>query len=245
MKYGLLNEKKKNIIVFTTHKAASMFLYALTKYLCLHAKMKFFSVNDETLPPKVTHPAVFLTPNSCFCPVRYYSEVPHIENFNVILHLRDPRDVLTSLFFSHAYSHPIAANGFNPSEAKRSGWIRDGIDSFVIEHSSAYLDRYNEYCNKLLSKDNVLFLKYEQMVTSFDNWLNKFISAFCVEQKERIVSEILKRSNSFFSIKQENKYSHKRQVQPGDHKRKLKAETIEFLTAKFKPVLSRCDYPLH
>jgi hypothetical protein len=235
----------RNVIVFTIHKAASMFLYKLAKYICLQAKMQFYSVNDGTLAPKVTDPAVFLTPNSCFCPVRYYAEIPHIENYNIILHLRDPRDVLTSLFYSHAYSHPIAANGFNPSRVRRSGWIRNGVDSFVIEHASAYFDRYNEYCDKLLSQKNVLFLKYEQMVTSFDNWLNKFISAFYFEQKQCTITDILKHSNSFFSIKEENKYNHKRQVQPGDHRRKLKPETIEFLTDKFKTVLSQCDYPLH
>ena len=83
------------------------------------------------------------------------------------------------------------------------------------------------------------------MVTSFKDWLNYFVSAFYLENKWAVVSEILKYSNNFFIIKKENKYNHKRQVQPGDHKRKLKAETIEFLTDKFKAVLSRCDYPLN
>jgi hypothetical protein len=232
----------RNIIVFTTHKAASMFLYKLAKYICLHGGIRFYSVNDGTLPPEIKDPKVFLNPDSCFCPVRYYAEVPDIENYNIILHLRDPRDVLTSLFYSHAYSHPRAVGGFNPSEDKRKEWVQNGIDSFVIEHSSEYLNRYKEYCSNLLYKKNVLFLKYEQMVTSFDKWFEKFIGVFPLAQKNVVYKEILKNSSSFFQIKEENKYNHIRQVNPGDHKRKLKVATIEFLSLKFKGILENIGY---
>jgi hypothetical protein len=132
--------------------------------------------------------------------------------------------------------------GFNPSDDIRKVWVQNGIDSFVIEHSSEYLDRYKEYCDNLMNKKNVLFLKYEQMITSFDRWFEKFISVFPLTQKNAVFSEILKNSSSFFQIKEENKYNHIRQVSPGDHKRKLRKETVEFLSIKFKSVLEKLEY---
>ncbi|WOB44808.1 hypothetical protein HNI00_17865 [Thermoleptolyngbya oregonensis NK1-22] len=40
-------------------------------------------------------------------------------DFSVVLHLRDPRDVLVSSFFSNAFSHPVNPAIFNPDEAAR------------------------------------------------------------------------------------------------------------------------------
>jgi hypothetical protein len=234
----------RNIIIFTVHKAASMLLYRLAKHVSMKAGIQFYSVNDGTLPPKVEDPIIFKKPNSCFCPIRFYAAVPDIENYHIILHLRDPRDVLTSLFFLHAYSHPRSVDGFNPSDDRREKWIGNGIDEFVIENSATFLDRYNEYCDKLLDKENVIFLKYEHMVASFDGWFCEFISVFPLKQKTDVVNQIIETSESFFNIKEENKYNHKRQIWPGDHKRKLKAETIEILSKTFEKVLTTLDYSL-
>jgi hypothetical protein len=45
-----------------------------------------------------------------------------------------------------------------------------------------------------------------------------------------------------FDVEQEDVFSHKRQVQPGDHRRKLKPETIEEITEMFRPVLVPLNY---
>lgn len=60
---------------------------------------------------------------ACFGPIRLLEAMPSIpegiEDFSVVLHLRDPRDVLVSSFFSNAFSHPVNPVIFNPDEAAR------------------------------------------------------------------------------------------------------------------------------
>ena len=57
---------------------------------------------------------------------------------------------------------------------------------------------------------------------------------------EKIVDELIK-SNSFQN-KKEDIHSHIRNIYPGDHKRKLKPETIEILNEEFESVLKILDY---
>jgi hypothetical protein len=45
-----------------------------------------------------------------------------------------------------------------------------------------------------------------------------------------------------FKVSSEDIYKHKRQVTPGDHKRKLKPETIDILNQKTAEVLKLYDY---
>ena len=72
--------------------------------------------------------------------------------------LRDPRDILVSMYFSWAYSHPVddgrlslvnaAGELFNPSEETKEQWKANGPDEFVLEFAGfveknmrAYIER--------------------------------------------------------------------------------------------------------
>jgi len=153
-----------DIFVFTVNNAASMLLYEVGKTLARHARLPFWSVNDGTFPEKglAEDPNAFDGKHGCFCPLRYYTEVPRLDEATdaaprrglhdeasgfvqaapsatdaaprrglhdeasgfvqaarsaATLHLRDPRDVITSQFYSLAYSHPPVAGRFNPTDA--------------------------------------------------------------------------------------------------------------------------------
>lgn len=129
---------------------------------------------------------------ACFGPIRSQEAMPSIpegiEDYSVILHLRDPRDVLVSLFFSCAFSHPVNPAIFNPDEATRQEWIEQGIDAFVIEQSPIVIDRYNYVIENLLGRENVLFLKYEEMVLNYQEWLAKFLSVFIAPEPDTLTS---------------------------------------------------------
>ncbi len=234
----------KSIIVFTTNKAASMLLYELTKRITRSCGMPFYSINDGTFPEAElrTDPVAFVGKEGCFCPIRYYADVPNIDNYHILLHLRDPRDVITSQFFSLAYSHPPVSGSFKPSDAERQEWIRQGIDAHAIKHADAWLARYEAYCNNVLGRPNTLFVKYEEMVTDFKRWLRKYISPFPVADKEKLIKKLARKYRNNFRVTRENVYQQKRQIAPGDHKRKLKPETIALLNEKFENVLAALGY---
>ena len=228
----------KDLYVFTTNKAASMLLYELAKPICRRAHIPFWSINDGTFPEKglVEDPNAFDGKEGCFCPLRYYTDVPNIDESDIILHLRDPRDVITSQFFSLAYSHP-PVGGFNPSDAQREEWREAGIDEHAHKHADRWVKRYKDYCDNVLGRPNTTFLRYEDMVTDFPTWLEQFIAPFPVTRKDGLVRKYARKYRRNFEVGPEDVYRHKRQVTPGDHKRKLQPDTIAFLNDKFAAIL--------
>ena len=234
----------RSIIVFTVHKAASMLLYELTKWITGTCQMPFYSINDKTFPERElrTDASAFLDKEGCFCPIRYDVDVPHIENYDLILHLRDPRDAMTSAFYSFAYSHPPNPGSKNASDAERQEWIRQGVDWYVLKRAGAWLRNYRDYCGHILKQPNTIFVKYEEMVTDFESWLRKYIAPFPLAHPEGTIQELVRKYRDNFQVKREDIYRHKRQVTPGDHKRKLKPETIATLNEQFKDVLEALGY---
>ena len=81
--------------------------------------------------------------SGCFGPIRALVGVPDLGSRKVLLHLRDPRDVLVSMFYSYCYTHPgdVAGNtGYRKEVADQ------GIDRFVLtkarETESTYRGDY-------------------------------------------------------------------------------------------------------
>ncbi|MBF2086428.1 sulfotransferase domain-containing protein [Thermoleptolyngbya sp. C42_A2020_037] len=180
------------ILIYTVHKAASMFLHRLTRQIARELEMEYFTINNKAAGYQEVKELSWngfiqkylsqAEKRACFGPIRSLEAMPSIPegvaDFSIILHLRDPRDVLVSSFFSNAFSHPVNPAIFNPDEAARQEWIERGIDAFVIERSPVVIDRYNYVIANLLGRENVLFLKYEDMVLNYQEWLAKFLSVF-------------------------------------------------------------------
>ena len=154
--------------------------------------------------------------------------------------LREPRDVLTSLYFSHAYSHAIPLLNQEELLNLRKKALSMTIDEYVIENMPKYLRIYQEYCQNLFGKPNVMFVTYEKMVTDFDTWLDSIIEFLKLKVSPELVSKIKEEAD--FTVKEENIYAHKRQVLPGEHQRKLKPETIEILNYNFSEILDVLGY---
>lgn len=188
------------ILIYTVYKAASMFLHRLTRQLTRELEMEYFSINNKAAGYQEVKELSWngfiqkylsqAKKRACFGPIRSLEAMPSIPerigDYSVILHLRDPRDVLVSSFFSNAFSHPVNPAFFNPDEAVREEWIERGIDAFVIERSPIVVDRYNYVISNLLGRENVLFLKYEDMVLNYQEWLAKFLSVFIAPEPDSL-----------------------------------------------------------
>ncbi len=237
----------KNIYIFTTHKAASMLLYEIGRKLARRAGMPFWSINDKTFPERgpAEDPNAFDGKTGCFCPLRFCMDLPDVDEAAIILHLRDPRDVLTSMFFSQAYSHPPVPGGtFNPTDQDRQQWREAGIDAHTRTLADRWVKRYQAYVDNMLGRPNVTFLRYEDMVADFPAWLNRFVEPFPIPDKPVLVGKLAHQYRNNFDVGPEDVYRHKRQVTPGDHKRKLQPETIAFLNDKFAAILPALGYEL-
>jgi hypothetical protein len=207
---------QRNVIVFTTHKAGSMVLHQVLRHVCEKNRITYYSPNqgpDKQLPfDRIFNGEDFIAcRNGCFGPLRFFVPTAALDKANIVLHLRDPRDVLTSMFFSYCFMHQgeIAANtGYRKEVADA------GIDKFVLdisdENFSQYRgdygtggqygtqigsvrDRYLTYLREIVGRPNATLLSYEEMVLDFPNWLRKLLAVFELDDTDDTYSLVMSR----------------------------------------------------
>lgn len=236
----------QSIIWFTAHKCASVYASEILQKLAEDVGMIYLNyegdlwVKGQSLGKLIsgndseTSNYMFKTTGHIYGPFRQYYPIPEMEKYQVIMMLRDPRDVLTSLYFSLAYSHSIPESQKTQIESQRENTRKKTIDDFVIEESQRFKITYENYKKCLFGKNNVLFLSYEDMVTDFPAWLIELCKNLQIKPSEQLINELI--DGAKFEV-DENIYSHKRQVQPGDHRRKLQVNTIKKLNLEMQDVL--------
>lgn len=246
-----------SILLFTTHKCASGYAGGIIRSLTKNVGMTSISVEtffdkkfDKPVKElsnqekqKIIEAGFFRPKGYYYGPLRTYSwPIENIQDYQILLMLRDPRDVLTSLYFSVAYSHMIPTGKKLAQRIldNRTEVMNKSIDEWVLENAPYYLSRYEIYCEKLLGKPNVFFCKYEDMVNDFSKWLDSVIKSLQLNDvDQQLRAKLINEAN--FDV-EEDIYAHKRQAQPGDHRRKLKPETISQLNYRFGDILSLLDY---
>lgn len=166
-----------------------------------------------------------------------------LDHFKILLLLRDPRDVLTSWYYSIAFSHvpPGNPDRLPEFEKKRNDALHMSIDDFVLKHVQGWGSRFRRTCQVLLPLPNVCLVKYEDMVENFDNWLDQVLSWWELRLDQNTRQTILRDAD--FQVDREDVHAHKRQVTPGDHRRKLKPQTIQRLDDELGDVLDILGYP--
>lgn len=244
-----------HILVYTVHKAGSMFIHRLTADVSARLDLDYHSINGplyETIKMQTWKGYIDgIAVPSCFGPIRSGSGIDifpeTLKTCHVGLHLRDPRDVLVSLFYSHTFSHRKQQGGFDPSDTQRQSWEARGVDAFVIENSEMVRDQYLRLFNGLSNHPNVIEMRYEEMVSDFENWLPRFLSLFSSyasdpARLDAIRTELIAVYREEFTVSEEDVMAHKRQITPGDHRRKLTLETLATLNETLREVLERMGY---
>lgn len=254
----------RSIVVFTLHKSASMLIHNLCNKLSQDAGIQYVSPNlaGSGVDARVllSNKEIWRSHNTCFAPVRFYVDIPNMDDYQIILHLRDPRDVLVSMYYSYCFIHEGEVKG---NTGYRKEIADQGIDHFVLHMANEQkpkikgdygtgahvadatgnlLKRYSDYIDNVLSRGNTTLVKYEEMVTDFPGWLEKFVAPFPLKDKKATVSELVALTPQIFPVRTQDAMHHVRHITPGDHKNKLKAETIDELNHVFRDVLCALDY---
>ena len=256
----------KNVIVFTTHKAGSMLLHRVLADICQKNNITYYSPHqnaDKQFPlGRILEGEDFIAArNGCFGPLRCFVPSAALSSANIIVHLRDPRDVLTSMFFSYCFIHPGEIGG---NTGYRKEVAKAGIDKFVLDMSDENFTRYTgdygtgsikykqyvgnvhtryiAYLREVIGKPNAVVISYEEMVLDFASWLRKLLAAFELADTDETYRFVERRYAKTVKPTAENIWSHKRKVTPGDYKEKLRPETISELNLRFSEVLDALGY---
>ena len=250
-----LNHKTdRSVCFFTTIKCASTYVQKALVYLnrrCLDLSYANFGgyihiCSDLSMQDFLAehHQRVFRPKGVLYGPLREFFPIEDIDQYRIVLMLRDPRDVVVSSYFSHAFSHPV------PSNKERRKWFMDRrekvksqtIDEYARGEFPEYILRvYSDYCEHLVRNQNVQVLRYEDFMQDFDRWFSHLEASL-----EMKLGEVHR--DGLFKLKGggakpgENKFSHVRRATPGDHRDKLNPDSCEYLNQKFADVMETLGY---
>lgn len=168
--------------------------------------------------------------------------MPILEKMKLIAQVRDPRDCITSLYFSVRQSHvpPKDPEKLAAFEARRAELNEQTIDDYALETAKQYNFRLSRLKQVLDTHSDILLLTYEEMVGDTDAWLGKVLDFVGQPMTPRLEKKLERHAN--FKVDSEDASRHKRQVTPGDHRRKLAPETIAKMNEVMGPMLSSFGY---
>jgi len=236
----------------TIHKAASSFVGAeIIPVLAKAQGFEFFDISAKAFKAGANyretveqHMPTLQSPGYCFGPFRgpMVLKMLDMSRNRLLVHVRDPRDCVVSAYYSFGYSHTIPPGKEEKQRfMERRERIRtQSIDDYAIAEIGTVAKRLEAYMRHARRAERHLISRYEDMVLDFPIWVRK-ISAFIGGGDGSAAVEKLERKVSF-ETKGEDIYKHKRQVLPGDHRRKLKPETIAQLNEFCGDLLDKLGY---
>lgn len=171
--------------------------------------------------------------------------IPQLDDYKTVFVVRDPRDILVSLYYSIAYSHSLPSKHGNKHEgfqAMRNAVRQLTIDEFVVSKSDKIASIFSRYRTHLLNEHkNVFITKYEHIIADFQHWLTDLLE-YCELDVSKMTVMALLEEHERLKPQGENIHRHIRKGQSGDYLQKLLPETVGFLNDKFATVLSDFDY---
>ena len=153
---------------------------------------------------------------------------------NVLL-IRDPRDMLVSLYFSLKFSHvePDKADKKNPVSISRANLASIDIDKAVLNMAHSYKKMFHDYITSLPA-DTTRIYRYEDVIFKKREWLEDILTFLEIHLPPADMARIVARYD--IMPDEEDPHKHIRQVTPGNYKKHLQPSTIEKLDIFFAPI---------
>ena len=175
----------------------------------------------------------------------------HIANARPIIHVRDPRDCVVSFYYSMRYSHVLPAGAPGLIMAKyRETLQRIDIDGFVEnlviggkQLDEAFSRTFNQLAAIRAARPDAILSRYEDMVEEFPDWLVGIVEQFGIEIDYEMIIDLIARTDFLVKLRvEENPHNHKRQITPGDFRRKLTPRSQALLTRFYEQELDWFGY---
>jgi hypothetical protein len=241
------NSTKTSIIFFTVHKCVSSYVKRIIKLLAEDSGMihldfesyfkNFKKNNTEKFSDKIFMETVFKKQGYYYGSFKAYRNIPNLEEYKIVLMLRDPRDILVSEYLSMFSKNSYFFLGGNKIP-QRNTFI--SIDDYVLEAADILKTIYETYCSKFIGKDNVLFFRYEDLLFNYNPWIEKLSKHIELNINHKLIQSIKDKDN--FAINLEKEYIYKTILNPGEYIENLKKTTIQKLDDMFAKVDSKLDY---
>jgi hypothetical protein len=244
---------RESVFVFALHKSGSVLLDNIVRDLCASAKIPVISIDlfcfNKGLPIElVTADSVeglFDAPGYCFSGFRGVHpclDRVDLSRYRKVVLVRDPRDILTSFYFSMAKSHAVPEEG---EMRDRMLAIREQanltlIDRYVLSPQVDFIARnYRRFIR--LEGETTKVYRYEDVIFDKENWVKSLAQWLSLDVAETEIKRIADKHD--IRPNDENPERHIRQVVPGNHRKHLAPETIQALNERYADVMAHFRYP--
>lgn len=241
---------------FGMHKAGSSLMHLMILQVCAATNTPAMNIPTALFHEGLVEADWDTDPEivECFAPGRVYfgfRKLPPIllnprlalrEKRSVLL-VRDPRDALVSEFYSYGghLSHALPAKNADKfiSAAKSTQHLT--IDDYVLRASPGYLAKLNGYLDALDFR-HILLRRYEQVYFDKHKFLSDIFIHFGLEIPAEIIAAVAAQNDVRPVVEDPSK--HIRKGEPGDHRLKLKPDTITKLNNIFRETCRLYGYEL-
>ena len=243
---------RESFFVFGLPKAGSTLLHNVMREACQAAKIPVISIAGDAFNAGVPFvkigkdvEKVLFGRGYAYLDFRaFFCFEPHFDfsRYRKVLLVRDPRDMLVSLYFSLKKSHQIPQQGVLASKMKATREkLRDmDINTFVLNRASGVVRQFGRY--RPLMGRNLKLYRYEDIIFDKSSWLRDMLDFLDVQLGVDEIHEIADRHD--IRPDRENTGAHVRQVTPGNFRRHLSPECIEQLNELLSDILEEHGYSL-
>lgn len=242
----------ESFFVFALPKAGSSLLEGMLTDLCgLSGHTSFtpsvnlfmHGVRDDEV--EIDRPDTFASGGYCFSGFRHvpsYLSPRLLQGRKAILLLRDPRDMLVSMYFSMRYSH------VEPGQGDYRDWFlaqRDALSGVAIDDFACNvvpdLNAVMAGMLQVLRHARIRLYRYEDVIYRKEEWLADIAAFLDIRVESEALQAIAARQEAMPTG--ENINRHFRQGHPGDAVRKLAPETLRQVDELLAPQWQSLGYP--
>ena len=237
--------EESSFFVFSVYKAGSTLLMNVMADVCKELNFPLVDLPSRLFslglgPSDLTSDVNRLWQEEGYCYAGFRSFFPAMQfdftkTQNILL-VRDPRDILTSLYFSEKYSHPIPKMkaGSHPMVKQREKVQHLGIEEFVMQKAPMINNIFLTYIQELPITTTRVY-RYEDVIFKKKEWLKDMLDFLGLKLPASKIRAIADK----YDIRpdREDPQKHVRQVTPGNYKAHLSQTTIEKLDDLFGPVM--------
>lgn len=168
-------------------------------------------------------------------------DAPFFAQARGILLVRDPRDALSSEYFSNAYTHSLPAEGEARDQmiAERESALAASIEEFARTNAARFRQTMVEYL-PLLTHPGFRIYRYEQAIMDKAWFLRDAADFLGLPLEDREIGLILGWADVRPEAERPDQFI--RRVTPGDHKAKFSPALIAHLDALFAEELAAFGY---
>lgn len=232
--------------LFSYHKSGSTLMDGMVHSYCKVIGVPTFSLFNEAFDAGIPTNEIGPDAARCFLPEGViYAGFRHFPMFDLELQgrpciwlVRDPRDMLVSLYYSVTLSHAVPPQ-HQLFREKRTFAQSLSLEEFVVRNANTYLRSFTRYREKL-PRDTLFTYRYEDVIYAKADWLKALVEQLGLPLRRRLVRLVARRYDIFPG--KEVPGAHIRQVHPGNHRAKLSAETRQRLDTVLAPMLDFHGY---